>query len=340
MKQISWIILQSVALLFLYLLFCANAAQPGVWNAGGGGFTFLFPEDSTAFRKIRMQSEAINIQLYPGFAVVKGTYQMQNTTGDTIVIKVGYPVQGIYDSEHRIERNEITFDGLYQLRVIQDGKERAIIEAPLPKQSGRARTYDNDNWYVWESVFLPNAQTAISVYFMVNTNSARITEGYARDHHNAFLYILESGRIWQPPIGEAVFRIQCMEDLAPEDIHGISPGVDFDLLPTQKLLFGKKNDFIPMPEDNLLINYGREVKPFDFAAKTTESERYFTLIDELAHIPVEADRLISFEEADPYRVQQSTPLPWISLILLFGLPALLLLGGAIWIFRLLRAGKS
>lgn len=50
----------------------ANAAQPGIWNAGGTVYTMLYPEDAITFKKVQMQQERIFIQLYKGFAVVKG----------------------------------------------------------------------------------------------------------------------------------------------------------------------------------------------------------------------------------------------------------------------------
>jgi hypothetical protein len=33
----------------------ANAAQPGIWSAGGTVFTMLYPEDSLTFKKVKMQ---------------------------------------------------------------------------------------------------------------------------------------------------------------------------------------------------------------------------------------------------------------------------------------------
>lgn len=325
MKQIGVQVFQLMMLLFISLLFCSNAAQPGVWNAGGGGFSFLFPEDSSAFRRIQMKSEAIAIQLYPGFAVVKGTYQMLNTTDDSITIRVGYPVNGIYDSGYRMERNEITFDGLYRLKVIQDGRERPIIERPVADHQPHAQTFDNDNWYVWESVFPPAAVSEISVYFIVNTNDAKITEGYARDRHNAFIYILESGRVWQQPIGEATFKVQFMDGLEVDDLHGISNSVDFGVLPDSKLLYGKKSFFTPMPEDNLVINYGEHREALDFQAETEKSTAYFAQIDELAFMPVDETSVQPYLEADPYVVHQVSGLTWFWMFSLLGAAAILIL---------------
>ena len=81
------------AILFSTLFLSSNSAQPRVWNAGGtGSFTLLYPQDTIAYKKIQMQSEKIYMQLYKGFATVKGTYFFKNTSIDTLKIKVGYPI--------------------------------------------------------------------------------------------------------------------------------------------------------------------------------------------------------------------------------------------------------
>ncbi|PHK03737.1 hypothetical protein VF10_38295, partial [Nostoc linckia z13] len=87
----------------------ANAAQPGIWNAGGKVFTMLYPEDSLSFKKVQMQQERIYIQLYKGFAVVKGTYIFKNTSNENLQFKMGYPVNGIY-SGGETDLNQITLD--------------------------------------------------------------------------------------------------------------------------------------------------------------------------------------------------------------------------------------
>lgn len=72
-------------LLFSPFFLLANIAQPGIYNAGGNGvFSPVFPQDSAAFQKIQMVREEVYVQVYPGFAVVKGCYWMYNTTDETI----------------------------------------------------------------------------------------------------------------------------------------------------------------------------------------------------------------------------------------------------------------
>src|SRR5690606_30678231 len=93
----------------------ANASQPGVWNAGGTVFTMLYPEDSLTFKKVQMQQERIYIQLYKGYAVVKGVYLFHNTTNEKLNFKMGYPVIGIY-SGGDVDMNQVTLDSLSQLK--------------------------------------------------------------------------------------------------------------------------------------------------------------------------------------------------------------------------------
>jgi hypothetical protein len=111
--------------LFIFL-FCilplkafSNAAQPGFWNAGGTGtFSLLYPQDLEQFQKIQMVKEKVSIQLYKGYAVVKGEYWMYNDTKDSIRINVGYPLNSSYIStSHRYIRKEIKFDFLYALFI-------------------------------------------------------------------------------------------------------------------------------------------------------------------------------------------------------------------------------
>ena len=71
MKNFHYLLIVLLGSLFLV----SNSAQPGVWNAGGSGsFTLLYPEDSIANKKNQMKSEDIFMQLYKGFAIVKGNY--------------------------------------------------------------------------------------------------------------------------------------------------------------------------------------------------------------------------------------------------------------------------
>ncbi len=205
----------------------SNTAQPGIFHAGGTmDFTLLFPEDSGSVRKIQMVDELVAIQLYRGFAVVKGEYKMYNTTDSAITIKVGYPVNTQYKATGKSSvATTIFFDQLYALKSYTNHKENFFLVQP--GQAGR--TMDENNWYAWVDTFRPKDTTIISVYFIVNTNNATIIEGYTNDANNAFIYLLETGAMWQQPILKGEVKIQLMDNLKIGDIRGITPASVFEV---------------------------------------------------------------------------------------------------------------
>jgi len=311
------------SLLVVTILMLSNAAQPGIWNAGGGGYHLLFPGDSLNFKKIQMHSEKISMHLYPGFAIVKGEYQMKNETNDTVSIKVGYPVNGIYEGNHFGKLNLVTFDGLYKIKALQNGELLSILEKPIDSEQTNSETFNNENWYVWENTFLPNQTTAIEVFFMVNTNNAHILEGYNKDNHNAFIYLLESGNVWKQPITNANFKVELKEGLTLDDLHGISQSLSWknNMYENPNILIASKVSFTPAPKDNIVINYGNRIENFDFKAKTKNAEFYFDEINRFSKIDFK--NVTSLESKNPYDVSSSDLFGFL-ISLLFLIPGLLL----------------
>ncbi len=284
------------------IMLLSNSAQPGVWNAGGGGYHLLFPEDSLSFKKIQMQSEKISIQLYPGFAVVKGAYQMKNHTKDTLHIKVGYPVHGIYAGNDFGKLNQVIFDGLYKIKTLQNNKELPIIVKPIHEHQPKTQTFKEDNWYVWENTFLPNSITNIEVYFLVNTNSAKITRGYDKNEVNAFIYLLESGSVWKQPIEKAEFLIELKDGLTITDLQGIS---DFNWSyfsdKNKTILTAQKKDFSPTPKTNLVITYGEKLENFTFKEIIADYQHYFDEVEKFSTTKLSTN-FKPYEAKDPYEV--------------------------------------
>src|SRR5690606_17251296 len=121
----------------------ANAAQPGIWNAGGTVFTMLYPEDSLTFKKVQMQQELIYIQLYKGYAVVKGTYLFRNTTDEKLNFKMGYPVNGIY-SGGDADLNQVKLDSLSRFKIRGKSEWLSLQEKPNAEY-GSIRNF-SENW--------------------------------------------------------------------------------------------------------------------------------------------------------------------------------------------------
>ncbi len=266
--------MRSILLLFYLILpFSAfsNAAQPGIWGAGGAGTFFLYyPEDSAAYQQVQMVQELVKIQLYPGFSVVKGVYQMHNPTAETISMRVGYPVNASYDASDNGWLKEIRFDDLYSMRVRVGGK-------PVEFE----RVTDMDDWYVWNTTFLPGDITTLEVDFIVPTNGARVLEGYGSRDVNAFIYLVESGATWKQPIGKGTIMIQLMDGLTLDDVRGVEPPENFLANDSLRLLVWEFENLSPTGDDNPVITYGKPLENFDFSAVIAKSDEYYRAIDQL-----------------------------------------------------------
>jgi hypothetical protein len=137
----------SIILFFVPFVMLGNAAMPGMWSTGHGGrFIPLFKEDSVHLGKIQMQRELVLINLYPGFAAVKGEYWMYNTTDKPVTMRVGYPINGKYEAE-MVEN--VMFNDLHKLRALINDQPANVIKA-ADRYDSVYRVLDKmqmDNWY-------------------------------------------------------------------------------------------------------------------------------------------------------------------------------------------------
>jgi len=281
----------------------ANAAQPGVWNAGGTVFTMLYPEDSLSFRKVQMQQECIYIQLYKGFAVVKGTYLFRNTSSRPLNFKMGYPVNGIYSGGEAL-LNQVVLDSMNYFKIRAGENWLPLLQQPHTEY-GNINAFSS-NWMVWEMTFAAGESQTVEVYFIVNTNKAQIRSGYDTEKRNAFIYLLESGSVWKQPIEKGNFYIQLMDGLQAEDVQGISDGFAFRFNNTQRIFRGSRSYFSPGPKDNLVITYYKQDKNFDFVKSTSQPAVLFDKIDTLSRMPLEKLSYATDVQAkDPYTVSGS-----------------------------------
>jgi len=280
----------------------ANAAQPGIWNAGGTVFTMLYPEDSLTFKKVQMVEEKIYIQLYKGYAVVKGEYIFKNTTSEKLNFKMGYPVNGIY-SGGSVDLNQVQIDRLNQFKI----KANAVWLPLVEQQNGEYGNINNfgDNWKVWQMDFLPDETKTVQVYFIVNTNNGTVSKGYNRERKNAFIYLLESGSVWHQPIEQGNFYVQLMDGLTAEEINGISQGFGFRYNAMHQLFAGTKTRFSPTSKDNLVVTYHEHNEHFVFDKALAQTENLFTKIDDLSLMSLETLTYTEIQTGDPYEVEST-----------------------------------
>ena len=302
LKYQAIIVILTLLVLFNNKQSLANASQPGVWNAGGTIFTMLYPEDSHTFKKVQMQEEKIYIQLYKGYAVVKGNYTFKNTSQDHLEFKMGYPVNGIYYGGNS-ELNEVNLDSLSQFKIKAKGNWLPLAKKPNAEY-GAIQSF-SDNWMVWDMHFAPQESQQVEVYFIVNTNNAHIRKGYSINNYNAFIYLIESGAVWKQPIQKGHFYIQLMDELDKSDIKGLSDGFGFRYNELHKLYAGSKSNFEPTRQDNLVLTYSERNELFDFEPAISQSEQLFNRIDQLSSLDVQNLKFKTIVTNNPYEVNST-----------------------------------
>lgn len=280
----------------------ANAAQPGIWNAGGTVFTMLYPEDSSTFKKVQMVEEKIYIQLYKGFAVVKGEYIFKNTTSEKLNFKMGYPVNGIY-SGGDLDLNQIHIDQLNQFKIKANNVGLPLIEEAITEY-GKINNF-SDNWKVWQMNFLPNEIQKVEVFFIVNTNNGIIRKGYEKKRYNAFIYLLESGSVWKNPITKGDFYIQLMDGLQEKDVKGLSDNFGFRYNEKEHLFYGRKTQFSPTPKDNLVVTYFHYIENFQFENNIIQSEKLFHSVEKFSQLSFQNISFSKVELRNPYEVKNT-----------------------------------
>lgn len=291
-------------LLFLLAFFPpllqANIAQPGIYQAGGTqGFTLLHAGDSAAFKQISMAREEISILLYPGFAVVKGSYWMVNHTDTMLTSHIGYPVN------HIIQRNgegsstaEVWFPEFYGLKALSNGQQQSVLlDSSL--RYGESSGYDRVDWYVWEASFEPQSQTLIEVYFIVNTNEAQILQGYDKNYDQVFMYLLESGAVWQGPIGEGIVKMKGMDGIMLTQDQRGSTRQEVQFIESENMLFTQFTNLIPTPEDNIILRLDEKIEEFDFETILADSIAYYKTVDHFANLETNYALAVPANLADP-----------------------------------------
>ncbi len=254
----------------------ANSAMPGFWNNGNGSeFYPLYRSDSPYVGKIQMQHEEILIHLYPGFGVVKGTYYMLNTTDEPITLHTAYPING-HVSNPKVYAVHVS--DIYGLKVLVND---SVVPVQMAEGDNAIVSGDifssSRNWYVWQATYAPEAITTITVYFLVNTQDAKLSHGYDKKHGNAFTYILESGRAWKDSIDRGEIKVFLKGGLRSDDLFGVLPGGCFTGNDT--FLYYSFTKLEPTDSDNVVLWFKQVKQNVNFEAVRTDSAHYFAEMD-------------------------------------------------------------
>lgn len=340
----KFLLCHTLSIILIFNIY-GNAAQPGIYRAGGGGgFTLYFPDDLPNFKKIQMQREEISILLYPGFAVVQGDYFMKNDGDSSISIKTGYPLNAYLDSPSQKGKLEIAFDSLYLFKSYFNEKEvdhKLVRPNKKDKQLmiGFLNEDNYEDWYFWETKFPPKSISKISVQFIVNTNNAKVRQGYSVENENVFVYVIETGALWKDKIEKGAFKIFLGKGLKLKNMLGISPMSDFLYSKNESILKLEKSNYVPTSSDNIIIKYANKTKKtFDFGMVLNNGQQYFNELEVLHHKDLSQLDFKPYRAKDPTIVKTSflwNAIMFGFLIILFCLPIYL-----VWLlFKFIKKRK-
>ncbi|MCU0351706.1 MAG: hypothetical protein MUF43_12915, partial [Flavobacterium sp.] len=234
--------------------------------------------------------------------------------------------------------NQIILDSLSQFKIMANNRWLTLEDEKHPEINTNAQNINafSENWKVWQMNFSPNEIQKVAVYFIVNTNEARIRKGYDIEKRNAFIYLLESGSVWKDKIEKEEFYIQLMDGLTPENVQGISEGFGFKFNSQHQIFAGQKTNFSPTSKDNLIINYSEFNENFSFENAIKQTNELFAKIDQMSQLSFESLTYSTIKLGNPYEVESTIEGALPGLLTLFVIFAPFLIGCigigiAIWV---------
>ena len=303
----------------------SNVAMPGFWDNGSGmDFFPLFAEDSVHLGKIQMKSERVVVLLFPGYAVVKGTYQMYNSATEDIALTTAYPINGSYSQNivHYVHLSD-----LYELKIRVNGEvqntEKYFNDRPL---NSIYNEYSGSEWYIWKTIFKGQQTTEITVNFIVNTNDAVLRKGYDTKKGNAFTYVLETGKAWKDKIESGTIEIYLQNGLKTSDIIGAIPESTF--LMNDTFLYYHFENLEPSPENNIVIWYEKKTEIDSFSSITQNAGKFFAQLDLISSADSLASTLQKKLTANDFNVSQLGSKA-VGLLFILAIAAPFIIGGII-----------
>lgn len=241
---------------------CAQQTErPDLWNTGAVGQVIPMDEMQVVEQGISLLGTRVWVDLFPGFGVVRSAFRFSNHTGQSIRLKLGYPVSG------RFVVGSVAlahYDDARSLHISADGMP--VVTRPA---EGKSDGHDPNpfRYEAWEQTFPADSLTTIVVESVVPTQFSRLAAGERFSTGNAFGICLQEASAWDGPIGQLQVLIRLNGGLMLPNIRGLSPDSTF----TGNLghLQLDRNNLEPGEADNILVWYQGAPADYPFEKKVT-----------------------------------------------------------------------
>jgi hypothetical protein len=333
--------MQRIIHLSLFLVSCLSALSQevrlpdGIWQAGTSGR--ISPLDDASAAKavsIRMERELVQVDLHPGFAVVKTEFLFRNGSDSTVTLLVGIPSSGHYEV---IGLGRCSFYANESPRVVVNGAkaESSIRETP-PRNP--LPVYDSVmayRYHAWAQRFGPG-MTTVTVYQTTQNHLSRLVRVDSARDGNAFGYVVKGDRAWPGGAVVSQMLVRLNGELYLTGIRAAMPEGAFkgDM---RHLQWGKSTDS-PISESNLLIWYDGAPPDFKYGKKVLGwTDTLYAMMDAF---PLGEFNDLAFQTVARanFDVSKTGMTPaGIAYFLMFFLPWIILI---FIIFQLLRKGRK
>jgi hypothetical protein len=303
-----------------YLLLIAgisarSQSQPdGLWFAGA--IITPAPDSGIMGKKVRLEKQLIEADLYPGFTVVKSTYELLNA--DTALISIRFFLR---DSGHFNDA------ATGRIQAIPAAKIKIMVN-DMPVKSTNVK---NPPGLEFDISIPANKTISLKIYQLTQNNQARlIREGESRNG-NAFACSF-STFFNLPPIVNTVM-VRFMDPLTLTNVLGVSP---------MKKTFGDLHHLIyePAMADNVPLLIWYEGAPADFKFQKNILPNADLLFHEMDKFPDIEFNIESFSGIDRYNFSTNPKNPFATILyfFMFFVPWIIL--GAFIIFLIKKPRKK
>jgi len=224
----------------------------GLWQAGTTGRISPLDESSTQKAAgIRFERELVQVDLHPGFAVVKSEYRFNNPSDSAFSLTVGIPSSGHYTVKGV---GRCSFYGNEAPVVISNGKRMEVSNREVPP-TDTLPAYDTvmaHRYHNWVQRFEPGT-TTMTLYLTTQNHLSRLVRGDSARDGNAFGYVTDGDRRWPGGAKVSQVLIRLNGELYLTGIRAAMPEGSF--LGDLRHLRWNRSDDTTGPSPNLLVWY-------------------------------------------------------------------------------------